>query len=79
MGLEDGKNQKMIYDGQAQDPANGTLPTSIQPAKSEEEALDIFRCAPMSLLQLYIPIETAPATVAELGNLGLVQFRDVTI
>ena len=31
----------------------------------------------MTLLQLYIPAEAAQATVAELGSLGLVQFRDV--
>ena len=44
---------------------------------SQVEAMDILRCAPMSLLQLYIPMEAAQATVAELGSLGLVQFRDV--
>ncbi|KAK3830305.1 MAG: V-type ATPase, V0 complex, 116kDa subunit family [Linnemannia gamsii] len=31
----------------------------------------------MSLIQLYIPAEVAQPTVAELGELGLVQFRDL--
>ncbi|KAI8350578.1 V-type ATPase, V0 complex, 116kDa subunit family [Mortierella sp. GBAus27b] len=31
----------------------------------------------MSLIQLYIPSEVAQPTVAELGDLGLVQFRDL--
>lgn len=74
MGLEDGKVYKI------HDPSATTMPpsTSIQPSSSVgEEPMDILRCAPMSLLQLYIPAEAAQATVAELGSLGLVQFRDV--
>ena len=68
MGLEDGKVQKI----------NDPMPTTIQPASpTSEEPMNILRCAPMSLLQLYIPAEAAQATVAELGSLGLVQFRDV--
>lgn len=67
MGLEDGKVHKI------HDPNTATLPTTA----SSEEPMDILRCAPMSLLQLYIPAEAAQATVAELGSLGLVQFRDV--
>lgn len=31
----------------------------------------------MSLIQLYIPSEIAQTTVAELGELGKIQFRDV--
>ena len=31
----------------------------------------------MSLVQLYIPTEVAHDTVAELGELGNVQFKDV--
>lgn len=74
MGLEDGKVYKI------HDPSTTatTQPTSMQPASCVgEEPMDILRCAPMSLLQLYIPAEAAQATVAELGSLGLVQFRDV--
>lgn len=41
----------------------------------EEESL--FRSATMSLIQLYIPSETAHATVQELGELGSVQFKDL--
>ncbi|CAG8444314.1 4229_t:CDS:10 [Acaulospora colombiana] len=37
----------------------------------------LFRSEEMSLIQLYIPQETAQLTVAELGELGLIQFRDV--
>ncbi|KAI9220994.1 V-type ATPase, V0 complex, 116kDa subunit family [Blastocladiella britannica] len=36
-----------------------------------------FRSEPMSLIQLYIPADTAQATVHELGELGRVQFRDL--
>ncbi|CAH1765562.1 14643_t:CDS:10 [Entrophospora sp. SA101] len=37
----------------------------------------LFRSEEMSLIQLYIPSETAQPTVAELGELGLIQFRDL--
>ncbi|KAH8551923.1 V-type ATPase, V0 complex, 116kDa subunit family [Umbelopsis sp. PMI_123] len=37
----------------------------------------LFRSEEMSLVQLYIPSEIAQPTVTELGELGLVQFRDL--
>ena len=37
----------------------------------------LFRSAAMSLIQLYIPVEGAHATVTELGELGNVQFKDL--
>lgn len=37
----------------------------------------LFRSEEMSLIQLYIPAEVAQPCVAELGELGKVQFRDV--
>ncbi|KAF9586649.1 H(+)-transporting V0 sector ATPase subunit a [Lunasporangiospora selenospora] len=37
----------------------------------------LFRSEEMSLIQLYIPAEVAQQTVSELGELGLVQFRDL--
>lgn len=37
----------------------------------------LFRSEEMSLIQLYIPSEVAQPCVAELGELGKVQFRDV--
>lgn len=42
---------------------------------SNDEGL--FRPAHMSLIQLYIPIEVAQNTIAELGQLGICQFKDV--
>lgn len=38
---------------------------------------NLFRSEEMSLIQLYIPLEIAQATVAELGEIGLIQFRDL--
>lgn len=45
-------------------------------ARAQDESL--FRSATMSLIQLYIPTEVAHATVNELGELGNVQFKDVS-
>lgn len=39
----------------------------------------LFRSEKMSLLQFYIPFEVAQATIHELGEAGLVHFRDVRI
>ena len=72
MGLEDGNTHPKYQDH----PANPT--TTPNQGPTNEEPMDILRCAPMTLLQLYIPAEAAQATVAELGSLGLVQFRDVS-
>eukprot|EP01117_Protostelium_nocturnum_P012232 TRINITY_DN449_c0_g1_i1.p1 TRINITY_DN449_c0_g1~~TRINITY_DN449_c0_g1_i1.p1 ORF type:complete len:838 (-),score=277.96 TRINITY_DN449_c0_g1_i1:63-2540(-) len=38
---------------------------------------DLFRSEPMQLVQLFVQIEAAHATVDELGNLGLIQFKDM--
>jgi V-type H+-transporting ATPase subunit a len=37
----------------------------------------LFRSEEMSLVQLYIPLESATTAISELGELGLVQFRDL--
>ncbi|KAJ3092075.1 H(+)-transporting V0 sector ATPase subunit a [Quaeritorhiza haematococci] len=37
----------------------------------------LFRSEEMSLVQLYIPLEISQQTVAEIGEVGLVQFRDL--
>lgn len=41
--------------------------------------MDLFRSEPMQLIQLIIPIESAHLTVSYLGDLGLLQFKDVSI
>lgn len=38
----------------------------------------VFRSEEMSLVQLFLQVEAAYCCVAELGELGLVQFRDVS-
>lgn len=76
MGLEEGSTTDKLH--KLQDPITPMTTTSpTNPAL--EEPINIFRCAPMSLLQLYIPAEAAQATVAELGSIELVQFRDVSL
>ena len=39
--------------------------------------MDLFRSEAMQLVQLIIPIESAHQTVSNLGDLGLIQFKDV--
>ncbi|XP_031130628.1 V-type proton ATPase subunit a3-like [Ipomoea triloba] len=39
--------------------------------------MDLFRSEPMQLVQLIIPIESAGLSVAYLGDLGLIQFKDL--
>ncbi|KAK7264257.1 hypothetical protein RJT34_31863 [Clitoria ternatea] len=39
--------------------------------------MDLFRSEPMQLLQLIIPIESAHRTLSYLGDLGLLQFKDL--
>lgn len=39
--------------------------------------MDMFRSEPMQLVQIIIPIESAHLTVSYLGELGLLQFKDV--
>jgi V-type H+-transporting ATPase subunit a len=53
--------------------------SSFRPRVStfKEADMSIFRSEPMSLAQIYIPAEIAQATIAELGEAGLIQFRDL--
>ena len=37
----------------------------------------LFRSELMSMVQLYIPTEIAVDTISALGELGLIQYRDV--
>lgn len=39
--------------------------------------MDLFRSEPMQLVQLIVPIESAHLTVDYLGELGLIQFKDL--
>ncbi|KAL5563090.1 hypothetical protein UlMin_032837 [Ulmus minor] len=39
--------------------------------------MDLFRSEPMQLIQLIIPVESAHLTVSYLGDLGLLQFKDL--
>jgi hypothetical protein len=39
----------------------------------------LFRSEEMSLIQLYIPAEVSHSCLAELGEIGKVQFRDVSL
>jgi V-type H+-transporting ATPase subunit a len=40
---------------------------------------ELWRSEEMQLVQLFVQIEAAHATVDELGKLGIIQFRDVRI
>jgi hypothetical protein len=39
--------------------------------------MDLLRSEPMQLVQLIVPMESAHVTVSYLGDLGLLQFKDV--
>lgn len=41
--------------------------------------MDLLRSEPMQLVQLIIPVEAAYRTISYLGDLGLFQFKDVSI
>ncbi|CAH9056489.1 unnamed protein product [Cuscuta europaea] len=41
--------------------------------------MDLFRSEPMQLVQLIIPVESAHLAVAYLGDLGLIQFKDLNV
>ncbi|XP_043713377.1 V-type proton ATPase subunit a2-like [Telopea speciosissima] len=40
-------------------------------------SMELFRSEPMQLVQLIIPIESAHMTISYLGDLGLIQFKDL--
>ena len=39
--------------------------------------MDLMRSEPMQLVQLIIPLQSSHLTVSYLGDLGLIQFKDV--
>lgn len=41
--------------------------------------MDLFRSEPMHLIQVIIPIESARLTVSYLGDIGLIQFKDLNV
>lgn len=41
--------------------------------------MDLMRSEPMQLVQVIVPMESAHLTVSYLGDLGLVQFKDVRL
>ncbi len=40
---------------------------------------ELFRSEPMQLVQLFMSLEAARDTVDELGEIGLIQFKDVRL
>lgn len=54
-------------------PGSHQQPQSIKPVKRN----GFIRSADMTLIQVYIPVELANYTLAELGILNLVQFIDM--
>ncbi|KAJ2339651.1 H(+)-transporting V0 sector ATPase subunit a, partial [Coemansia sp. RSA 2618] len=47
--------------------------------RGRPKTTSIFRSEVMSLIQLYIPSDVARFTVSQLGEMGLVQFRDLNV
>ena len=47
--------------------------------KKQDEKMSIFRSEKMSLYQLFLQNESAYRCMSELGELGCVEFRDVSI
>ncbi|KAJ2692298.1 H(+)-transporting V0 sector ATPase subunit a, partial [Coemansia spiralis] len=45
--------------------------------RGRHKTTSIFRSEVMSLVQLYIPSDVARYAVSQLGEIGLVQFRDL--
>ena len=56
-----------------------TLSRLPLPASATGEMGSLYRSEEMTLCQLFLQAEAAYACVSELGELGLVQFRDVSI
>ena len=56
---------------------NGAGQSYSAPIQSSASAGSLFRSEEMALCQLFLQSEAAYACVSELGELGLVQFRDL--
>ena len=68
-------NVSYIFQG-SYDP-NGAGQSYSAPIQSSASAGSLFRSEEMALCQLFLQSEAAYACVSELGELGLVQFRDL--
>ena len=44
-----------------------------------QDVMDLFRSEEMQLVNLIIPAESAHDTITYLGQLGLLQFKDVSV
>ncbi|ORZ27398.1 V-type ATPase, V0 complex, 116kDa subunit family [Lobosporangium transversale] len=64
--FEDQEDRRNLYRGGSGVNSQGRMTESA-----------LFRSEEMSLIQLYIPSEIAQPTVAELGEIGMIQFRDL--
>ena len=71
---QDGENYQLQE--QSYDP-NGSGQAYSAPITSTASAGSLFRSEEMALCQLFLQSEAAYACVSELGELGLVQFRDL--
>ena len=69
------KESSYIFQG-SYDP-NGAGQSYSAPIQSSASAGSLFRSEEMALCQLFLQSEAAYACVSELGELGLVQFRDL--
>jgi len=73
----DGQENYQLQE-QTYDPNNGTQQSyASAPMGSTGSAGSLFRSEEMALCQLFLQSEAAYACVSELGELGLVQFRDL--
>lgn len=70
--MDNSKNKKTP----SLDPTSTNVSLSF-PLDPDRQAAYFFP-SPMSLVQLYIPAESALEVAAELGDIGMIQFRDVS-
>lgn len=57
--------------------ARGTPDSSAAPSAGEAGKMSEFRSAEMSLIQMFVSHEAAHDTLHELGEIGVLQFKDL--